>query len=193
MKDIVIFDTEYTSWEGSQARKWSEEWEHREVVQISAIRINHQSFEKLGDSLNILVKPRINSKLSEYFINLTSITNEDITLHGVDFLEAITAFRNFSDNAILYSFGNDCPLLNENIELYGLQNSVEKFSGKDIRDWATKQGIDTKKFTSGGFAEAVGAPFKTTAHYALNDVSSIHAAVKFLVHEKNYPNPFVEQ
>lgn len=193
MKDIIIFDTEYTAWEGSQARKWSEDWEHREIVQISAIKINPQSFEKIGNSFNLLIKPRINPVLSEYFIKLTSITNEDINTKGVDFLEAINSFRRFSDNAILYSFANDCHVLNENIELYKLQDSVSVFSGEDIRAWALNQGINAKKFTSGGFAEAVGAPFKTTAHYALNDVLSIYEAVKFLVHEKNYPNPFIEQ
>ena len=36
---FIIFDTEFTAWEGSQERKWSGENEFRELVQISAIRV----------------------------------------------------------------------------------------------------------------------------------------------------------
>ena len=36
---FIIFDTEFTAWEGSMQRGWSGQNEHREIVQISAIRI----------------------------------------------------------------------------------------------------------------------------------------------------------
>jgi len=200
MKDIVIFDGEYTAWQGSRERKWSEEWEHREVVQISGIRINPVTFEQIGDAFDEIVKPRINSVLSEYFINLTSITNEDVDARGIDFIEAFQKFTKFSENATLWSFGNDCPVVNENIELYKLQGKLTPLVGEDIRAWAKSIGIDVTKnlpdgreFTSGSFAEAIGAPFKTKAHYALNDALSILAAVKYLVEEKGFKNPFADE
>lgn len=47
---FIIFDTEYTSWEGSQERNWNGENEFRELVQISAIRV-----KKKGNTIaNIL-------------------------------------------------------------------------------------------------------------------------------------------
>lgn len=36
MKHFVIFDTEYTTWEGAADRDWTGPGEHREVVQIGA-------------------------------------------------------------------------------------------------------------------------------------------------------------
>lgn len=200
MKDIVIFDGEYTAWEGSWQRGWSEDWEHMETVQIAAIKINPETFEAIGEPLDILVKPRINSELSDYFINLTSITNEDIAERGVDFVDCFKEFQAFIDGCIIYSFGDDCPVINDNISLYELEDELTALKGEDIRAWAGSVGIDltqeTKEglpFTSGTFAEIVGAPFKTEAHYALNDVLSIIEAVKYLVEEKGIENPFTKQ
>ena len=200
MKDIVSFDCEYTAWKGSRERKWSEDWEHLEVVQIAAIRINPETFEPIGKALDIIVKPRINSELSDYFINLTSITNEDVEARGVDFLECYTKFQEYIKDCIIWSFGDDCPVINESLPLYGLENELEPLKGEDIRAWAASVGIDIhqtlpdgREFTSGTFAELVGAPFKTEAHYALNDVRSIHEAVKYLVEIKGYENPFTKQ
>ena len=33
---VTIFDTEFTAWEGSQDRNWSEPWEAVELVEIGA-------------------------------------------------------------------------------------------------------------------------------------------------------------
>lgn len=200
MKDIVIFDGEYTAWEGSMQRNWSEDWEHQEVVQISAIKINPETFEQLCEPLDIIVKPRINSDLSDYFINLTSITNEDVEERGIDFLDAYKEFQSFIEGCQIWSFGDDCPVINESLPLYGLENELTPLKGEDIRAWAKSEGIDItqtttdgKPFTSGTFAEIIGAPFKTEAHYALNDALSIQAAVKYLVEEKGIKNPFIDQ
>ena len=62
----IVFDTEFTSWEGSMENNWSREGEHRELVQIGALKI---SDGKIIDKLDILVKPQINPILSDYFEN----------------------------------------------------------------------------------------------------------------------------
>ncbi len=198
MKDVIILDTEFTAWEGSQDRGWSEPWEHREIIQVGAIRINPETFEDTKDAFDVLVKPVINPELSDFITQLTSITNEDIAKRGVSFAKAAALFHGYSDNAHIFSFGGDCHVLNEDIEMYDLQKIIESFLGNDVRAWAIEQGIDVttplpdgRALTSGTFAESVGAPFKTEAHYALNDVLSIRAAVKYLVEEKGYPNPFI--
>jgi hypothetical protein len=36
---FVLFDTEYTAWSGSHERDWSGPGEHRELIQLSAIRV----------------------------------------------------------------------------------------------------------------------------------------------------------
>ena len=35
---IIIFDTEFTAWEGSAQRNWSFDWEYREIIQIAAVK-----------------------------------------------------------------------------------------------------------------------------------------------------------
>jgi len=39
-QQIIIFDTEYTAWEGAKERNWSGSGEHREIVQIAAVKID---------------------------------------------------------------------------------------------------------------------------------------------------------
>ena len=34
---FIIFDTEFTAWEGSMERKWSGENEYKELIQISTL------------------------------------------------------------------------------------------------------------------------------------------------------------
>lgn len=37
---VIVFDTEYTTWDGAKERGWSNPNEHRELVQIAAQKIN---------------------------------------------------------------------------------------------------------------------------------------------------------
>ena len=37
--EFVLFDLEFTAWEGSLERGWSEPWEAREIIQIGAVRV----------------------------------------------------------------------------------------------------------------------------------------------------------
>ena len=60
MKTLILFDTEFTAWPGSQKRGWSLPNEHREIIQIAAFKI--KDF-KIVDTLNIYIKPTINKIL----------------------------------------------------------------------------------------------------------------------------------
>ena len=86
---FVIFDTEYTSWAGCQKNGWKGN-QKKEIVQISAI--------KLSDNLNvicecnILCKPIINPILSDYFVELTHITNDQIMNMEISFKEWYNKF-----------------------------------------------------------------------------------------------------
>ena len=71
----ILFDTEFTAWKNSQKENWSNPNEYREIIQISAFKINNN---RIIDTLNIYVKPKINKKLSNYIIKLTGITNNKL-------------------------------------------------------------------------------------------------------------------
>src|SRR3989338_11023344 len=105
---IVVFDTEYTSWEGAQARKWSGPNEYREIVQIGAVRVDASTPDfKEVDSLLIYVKPVKNPTLSQYFIDLTGITQETVDTRGVTLAEAVQKFYTWSAGYTCYSWGLD--------------------------------------------------------------------------------------
>ena len=56
---VLFFDTEYTSWEGSISRNWSEPNEFKEIVQIGAVV-----------SRNDLIISRNNSSYGKYLHDL---------------------------------------------------------------------------------------------------------------------------
>ena len=138
---FVLFDTEFTAWEGSWQRKWSGPCEHRELIQLSAVRVQRwgasvrsaaqnpprQRRDKelvVVDEVKITVRPVINPCLSGYITELTGITNEEVTRDGVCFLDAMAQFEQFcgaggssAECAAVGSFGGDEDVLLENIDL----------------------------------------------------------------------------
>ena len=46
MKKYIVFDTEYTAWKNSLQTNWSRQNEYKELVQISAIKVNNSIIEK---------------------------------------------------------------------------------------------------------------------------------------------------
>ena len=67
---VLGFEPDKTAWERSIERCWSEDWEHREIVQIGAVLVDAAAdFEQL-DSFNRFIKPTRNPLLSNYFTAL---------------------------------------------------------------------------------------------------------------------------
>ena len=124
---FIIFDTEYTSWKGSQERNWNGKNEYKEIVQISGFKINKKkSHLEIIDKIDIIVKPKINPLLSEYFINLTGITQKKVEKEGIQIEKANEIFYNFCKNnnqeIPLYSYGNDFKILEENFNYIQIPN-----------------------------------------------------------------------
>ena len=95
-KSFIIYDTEFTAWPGSQERNWNLPNEYRELVAIGALKIKKENNKYIiEDSLKILFIPRINSILSDYFVNLTSITNDEINKYGYDYKDGNEIFFRF--------------------------------------------------------------------------------------------------
>jgi inhibitor of KinA sporulation pathway (predicted exonuclease) len=96
----VVFDLEFTAWQGSVAHRWSRPGEFTELAQIGAVKVDVRSLNVI-DEMNVLVRPRINPVLSDYFVELTGITNDAMTAHGVDFVEAYDRFVQFVDGGVI--------------------------------------------------------------------------------------------
>lgn len=176
---FILFDTEYTSWKGAQEGGWSEPGQYRELVQIGAIRVDGDSLEEI-DSLTVYVRPRVNPELSEYFVQLTQISQKQIDAYGVDFVEGLNTFFMWSKEDLIYSYGGDEKILQENCVLTGTAFLFNPFRFLDIRTLFEANGIDTSKQTSGNIMHAFGKEPSRRAHDALSDVREVLDGLRFL-------------
>ena len=182
----IVFDTEFTSWEGSMENNWSREGEHRELVQIGALKI---SDGEIIDKLDILVKPQINPILSDYFQKLTLITNKDISEKGIHIYDALEKFYQFSKNFEIYSYGNDYSIILENLILnkapirskFFSENWKNKFY--DFKTLLYDYEIDPSKYTSGTIYKAFNIKMdsKHKVHNALRDAYSLYLSFEYIL------------
>jgi len=195
--NIVIFDTEYTSWKGCQEFGWRGK-QKKEVVQISAVKVNEKI--EIIDKICIYVKPQINPILSEYFENLTGITNELIQKEGISFEEAYNKFADFADADVCWSHGWGSPLdhasdgeiINNNLKLLHLPTKKIKYRNiaSFFADMYKKYNIDIKSQSSGMIAKLLGREdnlknLNICAHNAIYDVMSIIEGIRYFIKDSN--------
>ncbi|MGZ5961483.1 MAG: exonuclease domain-containing protein [Rhizomicrobium sp.] len=176
----VIFDLEFTAWEGSMRHRWLRPGEFKEVVQIGAVKVDAETLTIL-DSFNIIVRPRINSRLSAYLEDLTGITNEAVKAYGRDFVEAYDRFLDFARGASISAFGRDDLVLTENLRLYGIGSAGDLPLFLDARPWFRANGFDTRGLHSCDIGPRLGVPFSGRKHNALDDSRSIAQGMKVLI------------
>jgi hypothetical protein len=184
--EIIIFDTEYTTWEGAQERKWLGANEYKEIIQIGALKVLWPEAQVIED-LCLTVKPKKNPILSRYCIDLTGISQEVLNTHGIEFQRALKIFCDFCGNRPVISYGNDAGIIAENIILsradplsfYGRSS----LSFINIKYWILAYNENLSKLTSGELWQKLGCNkpknFKHK-HYSLSDCYSILQAVKHL-------------
>jgi inhibitor of KinA sporulation pathway (predicted exonuclease) len=176
---FVILDTEYTAWEGSLERHWSNPGEHRELVELAAIRVEASTLAEIG-SFRRLVRPRLRPLLSDYLVRLTGISQAEVDAGGLDASQAIAAFVYWAGADALYCFGRDDFVIRQNISLYGLDPTVFPCAVEDIRPLFAAQGIDMAGLSSGTCTRALGIEPTLSAHSGLNDVRTILSALRLL-------------
>ncbi len=186
MHSAVLYDTEYTAWEGSMAARWLRPGEFREIVQIGAVKVDTVTLET-RDELNIFVRPRINAVLSPYFESLTGITNDILAAQGVDFREAYDRFIAFAAGGPVVSFGRDDLVLKTNLRLYGMGDARPFPEHRNIAPWLVHNGVDLHGLHACDIAKACGAVFKGREHDALDDSRSLLEGLRALV-KRGAPN-----
>jgi len=178
--EIVVYDTEYTAWEGSQECGWSRPGELRELIQIAAIRVDvDRDFEEI-DVLDLLVRPLRNPVLSEYVSDLTGIDQNQIITKGRHPANALHAFGAFCGSTKAWSYGRDDLVLAENRSLVAMAPSPHRGGFGDLRPGLAQAGISIEDRTSGTLHKAVGICMQGQPHNALFDVRSILACLKVL-------------
>jgi len=180
---IVVFDTEYTAWAGSRERGWSEPWEHREVVQIGAVRLRAGDLAETGH-LDLVVRPAVNPVLSDYFVDLTGITNQRLAEEGMPLAAALERFAAFvAEGDQFVANGDDLGVITENCKLarIGCPLPAERF--RNLRHdlgvaFDRPDGVDSYTLTQRAGVASVGR-----AHDALADARAIAAALGYLRRE----------
>lgn len=175
----VVYDLEFTAWEGSMARKWMAPGEFKEVIQIGAVKVD-AGFSPV-EKLSILVRPRLNSVLSPFIQQLTGISNAAIAAEGIDFAEAFERFAAFAGDLPIIAFGRDDLVLADNIRLYGLRGLPPMPAYLDIRYWLAENGIDLSGMHACDVGPAAGVPFEGHTHDGLCDALSVAAGIKALM------------
>lgn len=183
-KHFVIFDTEYTTWQGAHERHWDGDNEFREIVQIAAIKVDRQNFEEI-DCLELLIKPRRNPVVSDYFVDLTGISREDVLEKGIDFTKAMHLFHSFAKHQQAMSYGEDTMILGENFGMVeNFRESLYNIYSFNVAAVIHAVAPEVSLINSGRLADFFGVSVPHYAenhqHDALYDCRSILAALKHL-------------
>ncbi|EME69313.1 inhibitor of the KinA pathway to sporulation [Paramagnetospirillum caucaseum] len=179
---IFVFDMEWTTWEGAQARGWSGPGETMEVVQIGAIRLERDT-NGLAETaaLSLLIRPRINFILSAYFIDLTGITQAELDAGGVPLAQALDAFTRFvGDDGAIWSNGGDETILQANCHLEGLTLALEENRFQDGHPLLiASTGLPSAQLVSADLPALMGtaAPADGRRHDALDDARALAGAL----------------
>lgn len=183
-KTFILFDSEYTAWKGSQERQWSAIGEHREIVQIAALKVKNPELVESA-SFVTYIKPRINPILSSYFTRLTGITQNIVNSSGTDLDNALMNFKMWCGDLPIYSFGRDGEVVFENCLLADIECPFRLQQFRNIRPLFDSYGINEKGFNSCNIVEAFGVRPTRRAHNALNDVRTILDALVLLSNRNN--------
>ena len=179
--EIVFYDLEFTAWEGSLQRDWSEPWEAREVIQIGAVRVRDDAaFTEVGRFL-CFVSPIQNPALSDYITALTGIGQEQIDEEGFDFPEAWDVFTDFCDGArAMLCYSGDQDVLAENMTINGMKVAGLSRFGELQAMLGKRCGPEFGTSTSYGIAALAGADAEGRAHDAMDDSLSMIAGLRAL-------------
>lgn len=178
---MVVFDLEYTAWEGAMERDWSGPGEHREVIQIGAVLLVGPEMAEAA-ALDVLVKPAVNPVLSDFIIAFTGITNEAVAADGLDLAAALGRLAAFAGPAApLLSNGDDGDVIAESCGLLGIVAPLARDRFVDMHnDIARALGRPPDTFVSAGLPEILGLAGTGRAHTGLADARAIAAALRHL-------------
>ena len=179
---LVIWDTEFTAWPGSQERGWTGPGEHREIVQIGAIALNAAAdFAEIA-AFECIIRPKINPELSAYFVDLTGITQERVDREGNLFPHALDAFGGFVNRwaaGRIASFGRDDLVLNENFALHRIAVPIALHRFHDLRP-ALETALGRTGLMSCELPRFFGLAVPEQGHDALGDARAIASVLRHL-------------
>lgn len=178
--EMVVFDLEWTAWEGALARNWSGPGEYREVIQIGAVRLDAAGFDLLAVH-DRLVLPVRNPDLSDYIMKLTGLTNERMRAEGVSLETALAEFEVFVGGRPLWCNGADATVLHDNCTLQGFPCPVVTERIGNLRPLLARAiGLPASRLVSGELPALLGIDPARDKHTGAGDAIAIARALAAL-------------
>lgn len=178
---VVALDLEITAWPGSLARYWSGPGEAMEIVQIGAAKLDARNGFTEVAGFDVLVRPKINPLLSDYFISLTGITQADVDAKAVDFKIAMERFIRFlgEGTGAVLSTGSDGHVLEVNCKLNGVPFPYPSSLFHNIGPLLARA-IDRERVQSSDLPSLLGFPAPGRPHQAYTDAQCVAGALQVL-------------
>jgi inhibitor of KinA sporulation pathway (predicted exonuclease) len=178
--EMVVFDLEWTAWEGSHSRNWSGPGEYREVIQIGAVKLDAANFN-IHTIYDRLVLPVRNPVLSDYIMKLTGLTNERLRIEGVSLEVALAEFATFVGGRPLWCNGGDAAVLLENCVLQVIPCPISTEYIGNLRPLlASATGLPTSQLVSCELPELLGIGPSLNRHTGAGDAIAIAQALATL-------------
>lgn len=191
MSNIVVYDCEYLTREGAMGRLWSHHADPDPiVVQIGAVLLDLANNANIIDEIKIYINPEdrhgARYQLDPYFIDLTGITENDITRDAVDLASALDQLDTFSRGANFWSWGKDeLFALGVSCFLRGIPPPICPGRFGNLKRAMHQAGMpeaDIKSTSSGEIAEYFGVGSASLSkHDGLDDAISLARAVGHLI------------
>jgi inhibitor of KinA sporulation pathway (predicted exonuclease) len=182
-KSIVVFDSEWTTWEGALERRWSGPGEEIEIVQIGMAKLADTAELPEIDHIEFFIHPVLNPDLSAYFTELTGITQRQVDEHGISYSEALEKMQAFLDPSVqvVYCFGGDGIIVSRNCTLNNLEDPFPPELFASIRgEIAEFLGIAEEDALSSRLPQDMGFDSPGDAHTALADARCIGEALRIM-------------
>lgn len=175
---IGILDLEYTAWDGSAQRHWNQPWEWREIVQLGLVLVDVERDFMVRDEIEVLVRPQRNPHLSDYFINLTGITQSRLDEEAVSFDKALAQLSAFGEATRLIMFnGCDGQILRENCAFHAATPPWPVECMFDFRPLLSRTLVRPQsELVSSELPSLAGVNVAGRCHSALHDCRAIAAA-----------------
>ncbi len=172
----VYLDLEYCYPEMTPEKGRPDENEKRQIVQISAILFDNHTGKEVT-SFDVLTWPAFEKKLPPFFVELTNITDSQLTTNAIDFPTALKSLVDFVKNYPIWTFNADWGVLQQNCSYFGIAYPFEDLPFIKVKPLLSGWKIDADAYSSGTLYQAAGLEMYGHVHNALHDVRSMAQAV----------------
>lgn len=180
-RQIVVFDIEHTSWPGFMESGCNMPGKFAEIIQIGAVKISMQEGMPEIDSFSVLIKPVLNPVLSDYIVELTGITQNDVNDSGLTLDNALALFVQFAESCTLMALGNDLEIISTNCTLKGIPYPLEDVDSLNLRSmFARYLRKDPDTIMSCELPQTFSFPPPGIKHHAVADSRCIAEALRIM-------------